>query len=103
MASNNSGNQGGNQGGWLRGPVIRGLIGRVRAAHALREHHKFALVELLGLLHDAALEVGAMLVADGAAARADEVFLLDLGDVRAAAEAHARGASLAGYARCRPG
>jgi pyruvate,water dikinase len=84
--------------GWLRGPVIRGLIGRVRAAHALREHHKFALVELLGLLHDAALEVGAMLVADGAAARADEVFLLDLRDVRAAAEAHARGASLAGYA-----
>lgn len=81
--------------GWLRGPLIRGLIDRVRTAHALREHHKFALIELFGLLHAAAREVGDALVADGGAADPDDVFLLDLDEVLAAADAHARGASLA--------
>ncbi len=84
--------------GWIRGPFVRGLIARVRTAHALREHHKFALIELFALLHAAALEVGAWLVADGAARTADDVFLLEFDEVIAAADAQVRGESLAGLA-----
>lgn len=82
--------------GWLWAPVVRGIIRRVRTAQALREHHKFALIELFALVHGAGLEVGTMLVADGAATTVDDVFLLTLGEVIAAADAHARGESLAG-------
>lgn len=74
--------------GWLRGPLIRGLIRRVRAAHGLREHHKFALIELFGLIRTAALAVGARLVESGVADSADDVFLLEWSAVLAAARGH---------------
>lgn len=84
--------------GWIRGPFVRGIIERARTAHALREHHKFALIEFFGLVRTVALEVGAMLVTDGATGDEGDVFLLEWDEVVAAAEAHARGGSLAGLA-----
>ncbi|MEZ4453179.1 MAG: PEP-utilizing enzyme, partial [Nannocystaceae bacterium] len=71
--------------GWLLGPVVSAMSDRTRVFAAIREHHKAAMIELLAEIRAAVLAVGGALERAGSLARADDVFLLDLDEVRAAA------------------
>ncbi|MCL5996825.1 MAG: PEP-utilizing enzyme, partial [Chloroflexi bacterium] len=64
--------------GWLRGLVVRRLVRVTRHLLATREHHKFWLIRLLGLIKPVLLEVGERLAAEGRIGRADDVWFLTL-------------------------
>lgn len=64
--------------GWVRTPLVRRLVRVVRQLLPTREHHKFWMIRLLGLLKPVFLEVGARLVAEGRLERADDVWFLTI-------------------------
>ncbi|MCB9567138.1 MAG: hypothetical protein H6710_08005 [Myxococcales bacterium] len=73
--------------GWLLGPVLSAITDWARVLASVREHHKATMIEILAEVRAAALAVGEALEAAGSLARADDVFLLDLDEALAAAQA----------------
>ena len=72
------------------GPIRRRIVDRLirvnRAGLAMREHPKFAVVRCLGAWRRLALEEGARLVAAGRMGAPDDVFMLQLSELLAAAD-----------------
>lgn len=64
--------------GWLRGPLARRLIEATRQLLPTREHHKFWIVRLFGLLKPVFLAIADQLVAAGRLAQPDDVWFLTL-------------------------
>ena len=77
---------GATRGGWLKRPLVRWLGRRVRALAGLRESPKFYVMRLFGLMRTALLASGQDLVGRGVLCRADDVFFLELRELRAVAE-----------------
>lgn len=73
--------------GALLAPVTGGLIDRVRTFQGVREEHKFVLVKTIDLVRSAVLDAGALLAREGALESIDDVWLLELGELREAARA----------------
>ncbi|HWM59874.1 MAG TPA: PEP/pyruvate-binding domain-containing protein [Pseudonocardia sp.] len=67
-----------------RAALLRWMLGRVRQLVGLRETHKDYLVRLLAQARSEVGTVGAELVARGRLAAADDVFFLDLREIRRA-------------------
>lgn len=76
--------------GWLRARLVRWTARRVRSLAGLRESPKFTAIRLLGLLRTTFLASGADLVSRGTLTRADDVFFLELEEVRALAGGESR-------------
>lgn len=70
--------------GWIRGPVVRRLIRVVRQLLPTREHHKFWLIRLLGLVKPVFLEAGEQLAAVQRIKRVDDVWFLTMPELLAA-------------------
>jgi pyruvate,water dikinase len=70
--------------GWLRGVVVRLLLGRVRALAGMREMPKFLLVVLLAEVRAILMPIGPQLVAEGRLERAEDMWHLDLTELVAA-------------------
>jgi pyruvate,water dikinase len=68
----------------VRGPLVRFLFDRMRQLAGVREAPKFHAVQLLTRARQHLQAVGAHLAAAGRLAQADDIFMLDLGDLRAA-------------------
>jgi pyruvate,water dikinase len=64
--------------GWVRGPIVRRLVRVTRHLLATREHHKFWMIRLFGLIKPVLLEVGGQLAAEGRIGRADDVWFLTI-------------------------
>ncbi|MFN8492464.1 MAG: phosphoenolpyruvate synthase [Caldilineaceae bacterium] len=64
--------------GWLRALLTRRLVRVVRQLLPTREHHKFWMIRLLGLIKPVLLEAGEQLVGAGRIERADDVWFLTL-------------------------
>ncbi len=72
-----------------RARLARRMVRLIRGGLPVREHPKFALVQLLGLTRDALLEAGGSLVAGGRLDAPDGVFQLTLGELIAGLESPA--------------
>jgi len=70
----------------LRGRLVRFLLGRMRAMFGLREGHKFILVTGLAQARTHLAQVGRELAGQGALEAAEDIFFLDLREVRLARE-----------------
>lgn len=70
--------------GRLRGRLVGLALGRVRALAGMREAPKFCVVQIFARVRGLLLEIGAHLVEIGALARADEVFMLTMPEVKSA-------------------
>lgn len=68
--------------GALFAPLVGALVDRARTFQGVREEHKFVLVKTIDRLRSAVLEAGALLAREGALGSADEVWLLDLHELR---------------------
>ncbi len=66
--------------------LIRRLVALHRTLPAAREHPKFFLVQVMGLVRAELLSAGAQLLAEGRIDRADDVFFLDHHELIAAVE-----------------
>lgn len=73
--------------GALLAPLVRGLVARLRTFHGLREEHKFVLVQTVDHVRTITLEAGALLAGAGAIPSRDDVWLLELNEVREAVRA----------------
>jgi phosphohistidine swiveling domain-containing protein len=62
--------------GFVRAPLLRGAVRRVRLLLGLREYHKFAMVRVLGAYREALLERGRELLERGVLEREDDVFFV---------------------------
>ena len=71
------------RGGWLKRPLVRWLGRRVRALAGLRESPKFYVIRLFGMVRAALLASGRELSDRGVLARADDIFYLDLPELKA--------------------
>jgi phosphohistidine swiveling domain-containing protein len=76
--------------GWLRARLVRSTARRVRSLAGLRESPKFTAIRLLGLLRSTLLASGADLVSRGTLKSADDLFFLELEEVRALANGDSR-------------
>ncbi len=74
------------------GALVRALTRRVRAWLALREHPKFAMVQLLELAREAIRGAGALAAQRGLLSGADDAFWLSLHELQAALEGGGAGA-----------
>ncbi|WP_283134954.1 PEP/pyruvate-binding domain-containing protein [Rhizohabitans arisaemae] len=74
----------GHRAGGLRGAVVRFALGRARALVGLREMPKFVMVTLLAGVRSHLKTIGAELVGRGLLDGTEDVFFLNLGEVRAA-------------------
>jgi phosphohistidine swiveling domain-containing protein len=72
--------------GWLRRPLVRGLVRRVRAFLGLREHGKYVATLLLMHVRKAIVEAAGMAVARGRLGHVDDGFMLTLEELAAAVE-----------------
>jgi rifampicin phosphotransferase len=70
--------------GRIRGALVRFALGRVRALAGVREAPKFYIVRLLARSREILKEVGGSLVGMGRLAECEDIFMLDLPEVRAA-------------------
>ncbi|MCP4501499.1 MAG: hypothetical protein GY822_16185, partial [Deltaproteobacteria bacterium] len=68
--------------GILRRPLVRWLIRWVRGYMAMREHHKFWIIQLWGRLCTALLDTGAMAVKNGWLKKEHDVFMLRIDELR---------------------
>lgn len=73
--------------GALLAPLVAALIDRTRTFQGVREHHKFAMVITIDRLRSAVLEAGALLARGGALASSEDVWLLEIGEIRDAVRA----------------
>jgi phosphohistidine swiveling domain-containing protein len=73
--------------GPLRAPLVRRLVRLARAGSGLREHPKFLLVRIFGLVRAALREAGARLVERGSLSQVDDVYLFRFEELCAALEA----------------
>ena len=73
------------RGGWLKQPLVGWLGRRVRALAGLRESPKFYVIRLFGMMRTALMASGRELAERGVLARADDIFYLDLPELRALA------------------
>ena len=64
--------------GFIRRPVVRRLVRVIRHHTAGREHPKFFLIQMLGLMKEVLLETAESLVVDGRIDQPDDVWHLDL-------------------------
>ncbi len=64
--------------GWLRGPVVWRLVRVLRHFSAMREHHKFLIIQLGALLKAAVLEVAEQLVAQKRLDRVEDIWFLTI-------------------------
>ncbi len=62
--------------GWLRGRIVARLVHVARTCMALREHPKFFLVRMLGMIKPVLLESGATLVRQQQLSQPDDVWFL---------------------------
>lgn len=69
--------------GWLRRAAATWCIRRIRGYGALREHHKYWVVWVLGALRDVVWRAGEAAVSQGHLEHTDDVFYLTLDEVRA--------------------
>ena len=69
--------------GWLRGPLTRRLIRVSRNLSPLREHHKFFVIQVFGLLKGLLLDAGTQLVDEGRLAKAEDIWFLTIPEVLA--------------------
>ncbi|HXF62460.1 MAG TPA: PEP-utilizing enzyme, partial [Caldilineaceae bacterium] len=72
--------------GFLRSRFVARLVRVARALMAVREHPKFVLIRLRGLIRPAVLEAGAMLQAQGRIDQVEDVWMLELSELIAALE-----------------
>lgn len=70
--------------GALLAPITSGLIDRMRLFLGVREEHKFVMVKTVDRVRAVAIEAGELLARAGAVASAEDVWLLDLNEIRAA-------------------
>jgi pyruvate,water dikinase len=77
-------------GGWLKGKIVRSAARRVRTLMGVRESPKFYAVRLMGIAHQALLDVGREFVQAGAIEHPDDLFFLHLSELDALSrqEAH---------------
>ncbi|MGH3935255.1 MAG: PEP-utilizing enzyme, partial [Pseudonocardiaceae bacterium] len=71
---------------WLRATAVRIALGRMRQLVGMRETHKDYLVRVLAHVREQVAAVGVELADRGLLAQPEDVFFLDLGQVRAALE-----------------
>jgi phosphohistidine swiveling domain-containing protein len=69
-------------GGWLKAHLLRAMAYRVRGLAGLRELPKFTAVRLMGLLRSALLESGHELVEAGTLNQPDDIFFLQLSELK---------------------
>jgi pyruvate,water dikinase len=86
------------RGGWWKSRVARRLVRVVRALLALREHPKFLLVRMLGVLREVILEEARGLQARGLLKEVEDVYYLDLPELLRLLE---RGGAVEGLVRRR--
>ena len=70
--------------GWLRGKLVGLALGRVRELCGMREAPKFCIVQVFARVRALLLQVGEHLVTAGMFARADDVFMLTMPEVKSA-------------------
>jgi rifampicin phosphotransferase len=73
--------------GWLWARLARRLVRLARAGSGLREHPKYELVRVLGLVREVVREAGVALVQRGTLRHADDVYLFRFEELIAALEA----------------
>jgi pyruvate,water dikinase len=73
--------------GWIRGPLVQRLIRVARQLLPTREHHKFWLIQLLGLVKPVILNAGVQLVAGGEIEQVDDVWFLTMPELLAGPDA----------------
>lgn len=73
--------------GALLAPLTAALVDRMRTFQGAREHHKFALVVTIDLVRSLVLEAGVFLERAGALASRDEVWSLEIQEIRDAVRA----------------
>jgi pyruvate,water dikinase len=88
----------GTRGCWWKSWVARRLVRVVRALLALREHPKFLLVRMLGVLREVILEEARGLQARGLLKEVEDVYFLELPELLRLLE---RGGAVEGLVRCR--
>lgn len=67
--------------GFIRRPLVRRLVRDVRHYMAGREHPKFLIIKLLGLVKEVLLEQAELLVRDGRIDHKDDIWHLDLAEL----------------------
>lgn len=72
-------------GGWLKERIVRFAARRVRVLMGVRESPKFYAVRLMGIAHQALVEVGEEFVQAGAIEHPDDLFFLRLSELEALA------------------
>ncbi len=80
--------------GFLFAPALTGLLKRLRMLHGVREHHKFAIVKTIALVRKVTLRAGAILVDSKILRHIDDVWLLELDELRATLADLERGESV---------
>ncbi len=70
--------------GWLRGKVVEFALGRARQLAGLREIPKYNLIVALAAVRRQLMAIGEELARQGRIQAADDIFFLDLADVRMA-------------------
>ncbi len=70
--------------GRLRAPLVRRLVRVTRSLLPTRDHHKFWITRLLGLVKPVLLEAGQRLVVAGQIAEVDDVWFLTMPELQAA-------------------
>lgn len=70
--------------GFVIAPITRTLIDYMRTMLGAREHHKFYLVQAIDLLRSVVLEVGEYLANMGSLSAADDVWFLELPEIKSA-------------------
>lgn len=73
--------------GFVRGPFVAKMARRLRTYLALREHHKSTVMELLEFVREESYAAGERLAAAGVLARADDVWMLRMAELREAVRA----------------
>lgn len=72
--------------GWIRGRFVRRMARVTRYILPVREHPKYLLMQLRGLIRPLILEAGAQLQAQGRIDRVEDVWCLELGELIVALE-----------------
>lgn len=78
------------RGGWFRLPLARAAIQRLRALAGLRESPKFLIMRLFDLVRTGLMQSGKELVASGLLEREDDLFFLELGELKSMAAGDGR-------------
>src|SRR5262245_29677137 len=76
--------------GWLKSRVLRWAAHRMRALAGLRESPKFTFIRLLGILRESLLAGARELVAAGVLTQPDDIFFLQLKEIKALAKGEQR-------------